>query len=162
MAAIPAAAFQAGTAGPRALPQVQCQVVFLQREAVFIICSRFHKVKLTLILSHWGAEEEGWGLFFVPVEHRVTRFPDFLWDIELLNSPSLKMQPTLLAASRKPLKWGGPRNGYQPPRGTIIGLHYRELGREPLGQLGMPRGDGRCACGRTLSRSGRALLKGHL
>ena len=28
--------------------------------------------------------------------------------------------------------------------------NHNEQGREPLGQLGMPRGDGRCACGRTL------------
>ena len=40
--------------------------------------------------------------------------------------------------------------------------NHNQQGREPLGQLGMPRGDGRCACGRTLSRSGKALLKGHL
>ena len=40
--------------------------------------------------------------------------------------------------------------------------NHNQRGREPLGQLGMPRGDGRCACGRTFSRSGEALLKGHL
>jgi hypothetical protein len=40
-----------------------------------------------------------------------------------------------------------------------LSLHQ---GRKPLGQLGMPRGDGRCACERTLSRSGVALFEGHL
>ncbi len=40
--------------------------------------------------------------------------------------------------------------------------NHNQQGREPLGQLGMLRGDGRCACGGTLSRSGEALLKGHL
>ena len=40
--------------------------------------------------------------------------------------------------------------------------NHNQQGREPLGQLGMPRGDGRCACRRTLLRSGKALLKGHL
>jgi hypothetical protein len=40
--------------------------------------------------------------------------------------------------------------------------NHNHQGRKPLGQLGMPRGDGRCVCERTLSRSGVALLKGHL
>jgi hypothetical protein len=40
--------------------------------------------------------------------------------------------------------------------------NHNHQGRKPLGQLDMPRGDGRCACERTLSRSSEALLKGHL
>ena len=40
--------------------------------------------------------------------------------------------------------------------------NHNQQGREPLGQLGIPRGDERCACRRTLLRSGKALLKGHL
>jgi len=68
-------------------PRFNVRLCSFQREAVFIICPRFHKVKLTLILSHWGAEEEGWGLFFVPVEHghEISRF--FVGHLNSLTLP---------------------------------------------------------------------------
>jgi hypothetical protein len=47
-------------------------------------------------------------------------------------------------------------------RSDFENFMHVEQGREPLGQLGMPRGDGRCACERTLSRSGVTLFEGHL